>query len=143
MEQFSTLREKVQVLETLTATLMYQYDGVPKTAMDSKKHHVGGRELALVFFRRAFSEEKRNDRVICARSSHDADAKCCLRPRNRNVSSTPHVSCRTLFSSTKNRCVLGFKYARIDRFYYVYYNLKKFTDERILQYVSLGHSKRD
>ena len=79
MEQFSTLHEKVRELETLTATLMYQYDGVPKTAMDSKKHHVGGRELALMFFRRAFSEEKRNDRVLVAGNSHDNDVYYCLR----------------------------------------------------------------
>ena len=78
MEQFSTLREKVQVLETWTATLMYQYDSVSKTALDSEKHHVGGRELALVFFRRAFSEEKRNDRVILARFSHDIDVFFCF-----------------------------------------------------------------
>ena len=79
IEQFSTLHENIGEHETPTATMIYQYNSVSKTAIDSKKHHVGGRELALVFFRRAFSEEKRNDRVLVARISHNDDVYYCLR----------------------------------------------------------------
>ena len=78
MEQFSTLHEKVGEHETPTATTMYQYNSVSKTAIDSKKHLVGGRELGLVFFCRGFSEEKRNDRVVFARILHDLDVYYCL-----------------------------------------------------------------
>ena len=55
MEQFCTLQGKVREWETTTTTLEYQYDGVAKTALDSEKHDVGGQELALVVFCRAFS----------------------------------------------------------------------------------------
>ena len=61
MEQFSTLHEKVRERETTTSTLPFQYDSVSKTAIDSKKHHVGGGEFEPMFFGRAFSSEKRHD----------------------------------------------------------------------------------
>ena len=78
MEHFSSLEGKVGEHEAPTAAMMYQYNIVSKTAIDSKKHLVGGRELGLVFFCRGFSEEKRNDRVVFARILHDLDVYYCL-----------------------------------------------------------------
>ena len=79
MEQFSNLEGKVRELETPASTLLYQYDSVAKTAIDSEKHHVGGREREGAYFCHAFSEEKRNDRVSIARTLFDSVVSYCFR----------------------------------------------------------------
>ena len=143
MEQFSSLEGKVRELETPTSTLLYQYDSVAKTAIDSEKHNADGREGDDANSRRAFLEKKRSDRVVIARISLDNPVRYGYRPKYRDVFSKVRVCRRKLFSSAKNRYVLGLKYPRIDRAWYLYLILYISTCGQILRFVNLGQSKQD
>ena len=80
---------------------------------------------------------------MIARISLDNLVRYCLRPKYRDVLSKVRVCRRKLFSSAKNRYVLGLKYPRIDRARYLYLNLYIFTCGRILRFVNLVQSKQD
>ena len=59
MEEFSSSATKVPEHENATATLRYWYNSIAKAVIYSKKHPFGGGEFENVYFRRAFSKEKR------------------------------------------------------------------------------------